>query len=65
MAQLALNGDLDLPADLDSLTGDGDVLLQRLGGCVNHHAGHALAQGANDLADTGAVIQMENGGGCG
>ena len=62
-AQLTFHGDAHFGGHFHNTLRNLDVFLDRLTGCVDHHAGGAVAEGAEYLGDAGAVVQMERHGG--
>ena len=62
MAQLALDAYAALGADFHGPARGGDVLVQRLGGRVDHDARRAQAQRAQHLGNARAMIQVQGHG---
>ena len=60
MAELTLNRNADIAAELCRKLRRGNVLLQRQGRCVDHYAGHAETDGPDNLWDTRAVVKVHD-----
>ena len=64
-AQLSLNHHAVVVSVLNNLLGDLDVLLERLGGGVDHDGGEATVDAALTSLEVGAVIQVQSDGNVG
>ena len=63
--QLSLNHHAVVVSVLNNLLGDLDVLLERLGGGVDHNGGKAAVDTALTSLEVGAVVQVQSDGNVG
>ena len=61
-AELAFDDDAVVMGILDDLAGQGDVVLEAVGGAVDHDGGEAAVDAALAGLEVGAVIQMQDDG---
>ena len=60
MAKLTLDRNAGIAAELCRELCRGNVLLQRQGRCVDHHASHAQTDGPDNLRDARAVVKVHD-----
>ena len=60
MAKLTLDRNAGIAAELCRELCHGNVLLQRQGRCVDHHASHAQTDGPDNLRDARAVVKVHD-----